>query len=85
MTFGGASVLPHSYYTIAVRLHHLVEERQHDAAFVKSNVGLEQFTDSSDEDETSPTLPDIRFENSNFNIFNLFHFIYSHLFVCYCC
>lgn len=34
VTLVGASVLPQSYYTVAVRLHHLMNERQQEDAYV---------------------------------------------------
>lgn len=34
VTFDGASVLPQSYYTVAVRLHHLMNGRQQEDAYV---------------------------------------------------
>lgn len=49
----GLSV-PAQLLHFCVRLHRLVEGRQHDAVFFKSNVGLEQVTGSSDEDENIP-------------------------------
>lgn len=37
VTLVGASVLPQSYYTVAVRLHHLMNGRQQEDAYVNSN------------------------------------------------
>lgn len=37
VTFGGASVLPQSYYIVAVRLHHLMAGCQQDVAYVNSS------------------------------------------------
>jgi len=37
VTFVGASVLPQSYYTVAVRLHHLMNGRQQEVTYVNSS------------------------------------------------